>query len=694
MNIILEMSAWMLVPVLLTGLAYAVLLYYRNAHTPFSKQLQLLLFVFRFVVVSLIAFLLLNPYFMQNVKVVENPVILLAHDNSSSIVLGRDSSYYFNEYLLRFDSLKNMIGDKFQIEQYTFGQSVTKKGNLDFSDQRTDFSALFRELSTSYFRRNVGALIILSDGIFNAGIQPELQAGNLPFPLYTVGLGDTIVHPDFSITDIRYNRLIYNKSDFPVEVNFRAVEAMGEQAIIRLSADGVNIGEKVIPIQSSRFSDSHSFIVSASESGRKKMTVEILGQGDEIVLVNNKREFYIEVLNQKQQILLLAKAPHPDLAALKAVFADYYEITTEFIQTWKPQEKQYSLIILHELPSEGMNNSLLIDFLAKKEDLAVLFILGGQTDINGVNHMQKAIQLRNIGQKSMIDVLPVANASFTSFTTETFQKERIRRFPALLSPLLEFTSASSNTSFLNQRIRGVVTNYPLIGFAEEGIRRVGFISGTGIWRWRLADFSQNGNHETFNDIFGKTANYLLVKRDNRRLRLFAEAEFLLNEEIRFRAELYNPSLELVNDTDVKLTVTNTESEISYDYLFSRTENAYQLNAGRLPAGAYNYIAETQLGSENLRFEGSFVVIESSIEGQTLLADHDLLFRLSRLTGGKFVTKENMLELPILLKADQNLTSTSSITRKFEPLAGLAWFLGLVILLATAEWLLRKTFGSY
>jgi hypothetical protein len=106
-NIIFEMSAWLLVPVLITGLAYAVLLYYRNARTPFSKQLQLLLFVIRFVVVSLIAFLLLNPYFMQNVKVVENPVILLAHDNSSSIVLGRDSSFYFNEYLLRFDSLKN-----------------------------------------------------------------------------------------------------------------------------------------------------------------------------------------------------------------------------------------------------------------------------------------------------------------------------------------------------------------------------------------------------------------------------------------------------------------------------------------------------------------------------------------------------------------------------------------------------------
>jgi hypothetical protein len=36
-----------------------------------------------------------------------------------------------------------MIGDKFQIEQYTFGQSVTKKGNIDFSDQRTDFQHCF-----------------------------------------------------------------------------------------------------------------------------------------------------------------------------------------------------------------------------------------------------------------------------------------------------------------------------------------------------------------------------------------------------------------------------------------------------------------------------------------------------------------------------------------------------------------------
>jgi hypothetical protein len=693
-NIIFEMSVWMLVAVLTTGLAYAALLYYRNNRLPFSRNLQIVLFVFRFVVVSLIALLLLNPYLMQNVKVIENPIIILAHDNSSSIVLGRDSVYYYNEHLLRYDSLKNKIDDDYLIEQYTFGQSVTKNGSVDFSDQRTDFSALFRDLSTSYFRRNVGALIIFSDGIYNAGIQPELQTTSLPFPVYTVGLGDTVIHPDFSITDVRYNRLIYNKSDFPVEVNFRALEALGDQAVLRLYADGVSVGEKIIPVQSSRFSASHTFIVSASESGRKKMTVEIIGNGDEAVLVNNKREFYIEVLNQKQQILLLAKAPHPDLTALRSVFTDYFEITTEFIQNWKPDEKQYSLVILHELPAKGLNNEVLNDFLSRNLDLPVLLIIGGQTDLAGINSLQNAVQFRNIGQNNLIDVLPAPDPNFTSFTTETIQKERIRKFPALLSPLLEFNSASVNTSFLNQRIRGVETNYPLIGFAEDGIRRIGYITGTGLWRWRLADFSQNGNHETFNDIFGKTVNYLIVKRDNRRLRLFAEAEFLLNEEIRFRAELYNPSLELVNDTDLKLSVTNADNEVTYDYLFSRTEKAYQLNAGRLPSGVYNFLAEAQLGSEKLQFEGSFVVIESSIEGQSLLADHDLLFRLSRLTGGKFFTKEKMLDLPELLKSDQNLTSTSSTTKRYASLSGLAWFFGLILLLITTEWLLRKAYGSY
>lgn len=694
MNIILEMSAWMLVAVVITGLAYAALLYYRNKRLPFSRNLQIVLFIFRFVVVSLIALLLLNPYLMQNVKVIENPIIILAHDNSSSIVLGRDSSYYYNEYPLLYDSLKNKISDEYILEQYAFGQSVTRNGNIDFTDQRTDFSALFRDLSTSYFRRNVGALIIVSDGIYNAGIQPELQTASLPFPVYTVGLGDTVIHPDFSITDVRYNRLIYNKSDFPVEVNFRAVEALGDQAVLQLSVDGIKVGEKISAVQSSRFSANHTFIVSASESGKKKITVEILGKGDEVVLANNKREFYVEVLNQKQQILLLAKAPHPDLTALRSVFVDYFEVTTEYIQNWKPDEKQYSIIIMHELPANGINNEILYDFLAKNEDLPVLLIIGGQTDLAGINRLQNAVQLRNIGQNSLIDVLPVPDPTFTSFTTESFQKERIRKFPALLSPLLEFNSGAVSTNFLNQRIRGVETNYPLIGFAEDGIRRIGYISGTGLWRWRLADFSQNGNHETFNDVFGKTVNYLIVKRDNRRLRLFADAEFLLNEEIRFSAELYNPSLELVNNTDVKLSVINADNDVTYDYLFSRTENAYQLNAGRLPAGAYNYLAEAQLGSEKLQFEGSFVVMESSIEGQSLLADHDLLFRLSRLTGGKFFTKENMLELPDFLKSDQNLTSTSSTTKRYESLSGLAWFFGLILLLITVEWLLRKAFGSY
>lgn len=695
MNIITGLSSWMLALVALTGLAYAALLYYRNKTLPFSKQLQVLLFILRFLVVSLIALLLLNPYLMQNKKVVEQPILILAQDNSSSLILNTDSLFYKYKYPLRFDSLTAKLGKDFDIDQYTFGQIITQAKKLDFTEQRTDFSALLKELSVAYYRRNVGAVVLLSDGIYNAGIQPELLAGSFPFPVYSVGLGDTITYPDLSISDLRYNRLIYNKSDFPVEVTIRAKEAMGTKAILQIYMDGKKVGEQSISIGSNRFSVSHSFLISATENGTKKMVIEVQGLENETILLNNRREFYIEIINQKQQVLMLARSPHPDLAAMRAVFGDYFEISTAFIQTWKPDEKSYSLIILHQLPGEGINNNLLESYLETNKDTPVLYIVGGQTDLSALNRLQNSIQILNVGQSSMIDAMPVPDPSFTLFSFETFQRDRIRKFPALSSPLVEYSVPVSFSSFLFQKIKGIETNYPLIGFSEGGERPVGFINGTGIWRWRLSDFNQNGNHETFNEMVGKIVNYLLVKQDRRRLRIFTEAEFLVNDEILFKAELYNPSLELIDDVDVKLVLNHVESKTSNEYIFSRDDNkSYQLNVGRLPSGLYNFYAEAVSGNELLRYEGAIVVLASSFEGQSLIADHHLLYRISRLTGGTFVPLGEMMSVPDLIAADQRITSVASFTKEYELLTNLHWFLALLILLLSAEWFLRKTFGSY
>lgn len=692
MSIVTEISIGWLSIVLVAGLLYAGILYFNNPKLPFSKALKYILFSLRTIVVALIAFLLLAPFLKLNKRIVEQPLIIIAQDNSSSIVLNQDSVFFREQFPALLSKLLDDVNENFKVEMYTFGSKALKDGIIDFTDQRTDFSALFAEINQSYYRRNVGAVVLLSDGILNSGLQAEIAAASFPFSMYTIGLGDTVLHADLSITDVRYNKLIYNNSDFPVEVSFRAREASGNRVQLQLFMDGQKIGETFFGISTNQYSQTHTFSAQALSAGRKKLTVLLTGLEGEKVTFNNQKELYIDVLEARQQVLMLALAPHPDLGAIRSAVEDFYDLTISFINDFKPDAKQYSLIILHQLPAASVDNSKLYALLEAQPDVSLLSIVGSQTDFNAFNRLQNGVNIRWLNQGSSIDAAPQTETGFTLFTLEKIQRERIQRFPALAAPLAEYQLSAQFTPLLLQRVRGVSTMYPMIGFSDDANRKAAYIFGTGVWRWRLFDFNQNANHETFNDLFRKIIGYLMVKKDDRRLKVYTQQEFLVSEEVRLRAELYNPAFELINDPDLRLKIV--EAENAYEFEFSRNENFYQLNAGRLPPGAYKYSAETMLGSEQLIAEGEFVVVESTLEGANLQADHHLLKRLAQQNGGAFLTMNQMNELPAILKSNAGIASIARYTKHYEPLAGWPWLLGLILILATAEWLLRKTFGSY
>ena len=86
---------------LLAGGLYAWWLYRR---TPFSKILRWLLTVLRFLVVSVIAFLLLAPILRQKVHERQQPRIVLMQDVSGSVTSSADSIF---SLMPLYDDLKD-----------------------------------------------------------------------------------------------------------------------------------------------------------------------------------------------------------------------------------------------------------------------------------------------------------------------------------------------------------------------------------------------------------------------------------------------------------------------------------------------------------------------------------------------------------------------------------------------------------
>ena len=162
--------------------------------------------VLRVLVLGILVLLLINPYVRHRSSVVEQSVVVLAHDNSASIVLGGDSSFFKKDYQTKLNGFREALSEDFQVHEYLFGQEVREFDTLDFADQLTDLSSMMRSVERRYYKRNVGAVLLFTDGIYNRGLDPMLLVGKMAFPIHTVVLGDTLTHPDLAVKDLHYNK--------------------------------------------------------------------------------------------------------------------------------------------------------------------------------------------------------------------------------------------------------------------------------------------------------------------------------------------------------------------------------------------------------------------------------------------------------------------------------------------------------
>ena len=85
---------------LVAGFVFSGALYFRDKkNSDRSKPLLISLAALRFVSVSLMALLLLDIFIKRLVNETEKPVIIVAQDNSSSIIAGKDSNQLKTELI-------------------------------------------------------------------------------------------------------------------------------------------------------------------------------------------------------------------------------------------------------------------------------------------------------------------------------------------------------------------------------------------------------------------------------------------------------------------------------------------------------------------------------------------------------------------------------------------------------------------
>ena len=191
---------------------------------------------FRFLVISIISFLLLSPLLKSINKNTEKPIVIVAQDNSESIIAGYDSAFYFDNYLPKIYELTKNLENEYDVKKIIFGENINYNKNLTFTEKQTDISSLFNEIKTKYLYRNLGALILASDGIYNKGVNPLYSSQGFDFPIYTIALGDTNIRKDLILSKVNFNNIVFYGNDFPVNIIVKAEKCKGSKSKVLLKS--------------------------------------------------------------------------------------------------------------------------------------------------------------------------------------------------------------------------------------------------------------------------------------------------------------------------------------------------------------------------------------------------------------------------------------------------------------------------
>lgn len=668
-------------------------MYYRYKSNVLGPFFPKLLSALRFLSVFIISFLLIGPLIKTSIKQTKKPIIIVAQDNSGSISLGYDS-LSLSEYSEQLKSLIDKLSDEFNVKTIAFGSEIIDGPDFQFSDKTTNFNQLFENIDKRYSNRNVGSLIIATDGLYNDGVNPYYLASNVSYPIFTIALGDTTIKKDVAVERIYHNDVVFAGDRFIAEINIQALAAKDERIILSVLKNDSTIYYQEFKVKKGNQVFRKELELPAIGTGKQRYRVKLKGLENEENLHNNSRDFYISIIESKQNVLIAAAAPHPDISSVFNALTvnKNLNVKVQYLDKQFDSIGIYNLVILHQIPSK--NNKWSEQFYRDliRSDIPVLLVTGTDTDFNEFNRLQTGLNIYS-DNKSTEFSFPLFNRSFSFFTLPEELTLLLEKLPPLNTVIGTYQMSPSSQVLFYQKINGIETDYPLFSFSDLQNKKLGFISGTGIWRWQLSDYLENSNHLAFNSLINKIVQYLTIQSDNRYFRVKAKDTYDANEKLIFEAELYNENYELINFPEVNLVIMNEDGQ-EYQYTFRKEGKSYRINTGIFPEGKYAYSATTETGGNKYTDRGEFLIKGINIESMSTVAEHNLLRRISGMKDAKLVYPDSLLSIPDYLNDRDDIYTLTYYDNDFLPLINLFWIFGIIMLLLAVEWFLRKWLGIY
>jgi hypothetical protein len=203
----------------------------------------------------------------------------------------------------------------------------------------------------------------------------------------------------------------------------------------------------MLSVNKSDFFATKDIVLDADKAGVQHYRVVFSEIAGEYTTQNNSKDIFIDVLDARQKILLLANGTHPDLTAIKQGIENnkHYKVTVQNIATLSVKIADFDFVILHQLPSKTNDASAVLRQLneAKKSRW---FILGTQSSLQNFNSAQSLVSITGASSEQTNDVQAKINPSFTAFTLDENLKKDLPNFAPLTAPFAQDFKEGGNAS--------------------------------------------------------------------------------------------------------------------------------------------------------------------------------------------------------------------------------------------------------
>ena len=692
-DLVFSYPAWYILLCLALAGTYTFFLYYKGkkkVEKTVSKWIYPMA-ILRFLSVFILSVLLLNPLLKYLKTTEEKPIIVFVQDNSMSIKGNKDSVFFNEDYQERISQFKDDIEGKYEVKTIFLGKNIKEQDTSGaFIEKETDIAALFPYIDNSFEGRNLGAVILASDGIYTKGQSPAQKSFRSKSNLYTIALGDTTEYKDQVIKSVKNNEVVFLGDEFPIRIEMNAIKCAGISAILSIYEGEQKLFSKTIKYNEQDQYTEELVYLPARTPGSKQYKIGLSPIKGERSKVNNYKEIFFEVLDSRKRIKMVYAGPHPDVAAIKRSILSNknFKFDAEPINGNIDLAKT-DLLILHNLPNVNVASKNLLN-LAETTRTPILFIVGSETYTSIFRNQKYGCDF--VQKSGSSDVQAYVNSAFTDFLVEEDLRVSIENWPPITAPYGTYKVAPDAQVLFKQKIGDINSSNPLLVYTKKETGNVGILFGEGLWKWRISNYYEKNNFNAFDGLIGKTIQLLSTHKDTRKFRVkFKDKEVYLEDEpILFQATLLNKNNESIASQEIKLLAKKNGGD-TYPFDFSKTESGYSLNAGLLPVGNYSFTSKTSGG---LTFNGKFKIIPLQAELNDLKANHELLKEMSSFNNGEMYSMNTLNILKEKILTNKDIVNTLHTEKTLEEIIHKKWIFFLLLLFLSAEWFIRKREGGY